>query len=105
MSITKKEFIKFMNVIKEFRTESDNAIKAIKVLSDGYVFCTIGNNLLDSYIELLTKMMLDEECEWINYFVYECQMGENPLKVKTKNSKRYFKLDSVEKLWNILNEK
>jgi hypothetical protein len=97
-----KDFLKCMNDIKEFRKESDTLNEHLSAICEGsFAYCEVGGKLLDSYISVLEKLVNDNG-EWIQYFVYECNFGENPLEVS--KDEKVWNLDSVEKLWEIMNE-
>ncbi len=106
MKITKEQFEKSMNDIKAQCIEQRNFNSALQpFFDDMYGGCTLGNDLADSYIRLLTE--LTNDTGHINYFIWDCDFGAgltgNVLgKVVTKDRKEFI-LRTIDDLWELLN--
>lgn len=105
-SITLEQFKGYMEPIRIYLMESDKAEEGLKlVFPSSFVVPELGGNLLESYINLLSDLLdLPIEEEWINYFVFECDMGKKPRRVTwTKDDVELgLTLDSIESFYNFL---
>ena len=102
--ITKEDFIAYMDAIKKVVDFSDKYNDIIHEYADGYVFmpdCTV------ELIEVLEKIFNDED-ENISYFVWELEFGERwhpgMITITENGTKRDIKMQTVEDLWEVLNE-
>ena len=61
----------------------------------------------DNLFEIIVDAMDDRESDWISYYIYELEWGENPsgLKVYKEDGKTEIQLKTLEDLWNILTMK
>ena len=93
-------FLKHMKPIEIYISDFDNANKGIQLICpSSYPVIELGSNLLDSYINLLQNMFNDKN-SWISHFVYECDLGRKPKKIKIDEES--ILLDSYEKLYDLL---
>jgi hypothetical protein len=101
--LTFKEFNRYFDVIIFFREEASKRQDLIqKLYTSSYVVEEHGERLFDFYVEVLSKLMEDDE-EWISYFVWETDMGKNNMGVEINGKK--IKLKSVADLYKILGKK
>ena len=58
----------------------------------------------DILLEIIVDAMDDSESDWISYYIYELEWGENPsgLKIYKEDGKTEIPLETLEDLWNIL---
>lgn len=99
--ITLEKFEELMKPIFNYRKEYDQATKALEALSDdSFVTPRLGARLLDDYISLLSFIM-DDADEDIDYFISECDCGNEPKEVSYKDG-TVFKLDSVKTLYECI---
>jgi hypothetical protein len=105
-NITLEQFKGYMEPIRIYLMESDRAEEGLKLLfPSSFVVSELGGKLLESYINLLSDLLdLPIEDDWINYFVFECNMGKTPRMVTwTKDSEELgATLDSIEAFYNFL---
>lgn len=61
----------------------------------------------DVLLEIIVDAMDDRESDWISYYIYELEWGENPsgLKVYEEDGKTEIPLETLEDLWDILTMK
>lgn len=75
--ISKQLFVKYINCIQE-KDNMANEINKILIkynqrdLLDGYDL--INNDFIDIIVELLDKNF-DDNCDWVDYFIYELDYG------------------------------
>lgn len=99
--MTLKEFEKYFKVLENMIKDNEKKQDAIAVL------CPDTNALLDSfyidkYIELLSFTVGDKN-DWIGWYVFDNEMGKRGM-VAGFNDKLE-KIDTVEKLYNIIKTK
>jgi hypothetical protein len=98
------EFKKYIEPIREYIKETDEANKFISAISsESYAFVTIGSNLLDRYIDLFEKLLGVEEGEWISWYVFECELGKRPMSAYIDGKE--YEIDSDEALYELINIK
>jgi len=103
---TLDEFKLKMKAIEDFNKEHDEVNEGIKLICPGtHAMTEIGCRLLDSYVELLEEVMEDTDSDysWISWFVYDCNMGKDPLEYTIDGI--IDEMDSVEKLYKVLTNK
>lgn len=57
-------------------------------------------NLIEEYTKLVSKVIGDE-CEWLDYYQYDCNWGKKPLEVTMTNGEKIL-LDSLPNLATII---
>jgi len=105
------DFENHMNKIKEHIDESKDFNEKLQSLfTSSYVYCELGDRILNNFIKLLSEVCNDTN-EWIDYYVYECEFGKKDLKVyigekdlNVYTEEKTIVLDSVQKLWDLINE-
>lgn len=77
ISLTKDEFINYMNFIYEQNDKQEQFVKALESLCPGnYCDCWLFNEYTEKYLELLKKLMNDKNDD-ILYFLYELEQGQS----------------------------
>lgn len=101
--MNKEQFIKLMTVIKKKYRE-------IERFWDGFydLFGSCSDKLVEitslgEIIGVITDIVDDKE-EWIYWYVFENDWGENGLEYTDKNGNA-FKLGSLEDLWDLIKDK
>ena len=98
-----EEFEKDMEVILDFVNESDRWNEALQsLMPESSILMDFGFNLLDAFVDKVeSSFPYTASSEWINYYLYECNCGKTPMTVSYDN--KDIKLDSIEKLYEIMN--
>lgn len=103
--MTKEAFYYYMSFIQRYLDESERVNEGLSMIADrhaGYINCDLGEDLFAGFVNLLSKQF-DDQHKWIDYFIYECNFGKKPMEVTIDG--KSFKLNSVSKLYKILNAK
>lgn len=101
--ITFKRFKAAIECIGAHREEIKTFTKSVEVAFSGsFLFCTIGEKVVSELISLLQDVV--EGDDWIEYFIYECDMGKKPLVVTLVDGLE-IPMDSIESLWKVINVK
>ena len=79
--MTKKEFIKSIKKIQQFKeVELRKLDKIVSVLTDGeFNFSSIGYQFVDDYIELLQIAICDKH-EWVRWYVFDNDFGRKKMR-------------------------
>lgn len=99
--MTKKEFCKKLNELKQMQDKIEKVHLAMQELSPNFGgFCVEGYS--DLVISLLSEVVGDKD-DWIGYFVYELDFGKKATTggVEDQNGKKW-KLDTSEKLYELI---
>lgn len=106
------EIIKHLKRWEELYLELDKQQKALAEVVgcdlESPLMCAI-NAVLVEYTELVASKvgdnMRDEHgYSWLTWYAYECHMGKKPMAAKRKEWKRMRKIDSVEKLAELITQ-
>lgn len=106
MLISKEQFIKTINFMKQSKEQDRQIQKVLSPLIDGGIF-QLNPGYEDTVIHLLELLTHDDE-EWISYFIYELDFGKDYKEgtIYQKNEKTgekvNIKLSTVEDLYNYL---
>lgn len=103
--LTKEEFVRRINNIKEQFKHDSNCHKAFStILKNDYISNYDYNLILTDYTDILEYIM-DDKSQMITYFIYELEFGK---KYKdgmiTERDGTIIKLKTVEDLYNYLNK-
>jgi hypothetical protein len=101
----KKKFIEDMNVIKDFIEGIDAASKALQVFApSSFIVVELGQSLLSRHTVMVSERYFQEKSktayEWINWFIYECDMGNKPMEARVNN--KPFPVRNFGELYNII---
>lgn len=96
-----KDFKKYMLAIKDQMNKEDKLDEALHEMSPD--FGGFGSESITLIIELLKRLMLDEE-DWIGYYIWESNWGEIFSCVWDKDGNE-IPLATLEDLYNIIVEK
>jgi len=80
ISLSYSEFHDNMQSLINFRNNKEVREQHLDSIYGGSVIDDCGEDLFESYINLLTQLMSDE-FNWISYFLWDCDCGKNPQKV------------------------
>ena len=115
--LEKEIFIKLMEYIKNCQRKAQKRSEEIAdvlytedmFISKSDLMFTIFDSIHDNKNEdilmnIIIEAMDDKDNEWINYYVYELDWGEenNKLKVYQKDGITEIPLTTIEDLWNLL---
>jgi uncharacterized protein (DUF4213/DUF364 family) len=67
--MTKKQFIKYMQLIQNFLSEQETLSALIYKISDGFSIVTIGNNLMDGLIDIIEESF--DYLDIISWWLFE----------------------------------
>ena len=98
--MNKKEFAECINDIRLFCAEIDSLNSHIDAIAPGAI-CDIGNMFLDSYVDLLSRHVEDND-NWINWFVYENEFGVDKMKAGYDGKEKPIK--NIDDLWALIQE-
>ena len=82
VSLTKEEFVKYLNKIQHDIKRRKDFNDAIDKICDGYPVIELGNEWLDTSLELLSKAMNDKPDKHgtlIEWWLYEAKEGDKYL--------------------------
>ncbi len=86
--------------LKKFMKKQDKLDAVLKVIApSGTSVCEFGNEFIDDYIRLLEQSVNDQS-NWVSWFVFENDFGAKKMKVKLPNGKEY-KIASEKLLYDI----
>jgi|WetSurMetagenome_2_1015567.scaffolds.fasta_scaffold1745543_1 hypothetical protein len=102
--LSKEKFIIHMNNLLTYRQKQDERLEYLnKAFPDASsMIDEISERLFDQYVHFLS-VEVDDENDWISYYIFDNDCGKNKRSVELNNKK--FKLDSIEKLWKVINYK
>lgn len=107
--ITKEEFIKTIDIIKEYYEKEEKLTGYLhEFFMDGHSVVDFCNKLIDEIIELLAKSMSKKH--WgkivnnIEHFMYDYNFGDKPsvVSVKKDTTTKDYYLDSSSKLYDYI---
>jgi len=93
--ISYDNFYYALTKLKKFMDEQDKLTQVINVIApSGTCVCEFGNEFLDDYINLL-EHLVDDNSNWVSWFVFENEFGEKKLDVKIGDKKYKIKSDKI----------
>ncbi len=96
-----KQFEAYMKPILDWDAKYEKEAEALKQLYPSSFVVPEGGRLVESYIEILSTFIEDDN-DWIDYFVWECDLGKTkPYKYVSIHGKK-FKLKNIKDLYNLL---
>lgn len=98
--MTKQQLKKSIDFIKELRKTEEILQSAFGKLSDMHTYGLL-SKIEDEYIKLLTIAM-EDEYDWVSYFIYDCEFGGKPKKVTFNNGKKEIHLKKVDQLYKLI---
>lgn len=86
---------------KELDTQMDECIKLFGG-TEGRLYDVI-YTMYDNYLDTVATIIGDEH-HWLSYYVYDCQMGEDPkeISIGKKDLTKEVKLDSIDALVEVI---
>jgi len=104
---TKEMFVKTINEIEKQHRHDCKCSEAFKVLLPNDYTSGYDNHCLQNkLVEILQIAMNDNHKDsWIEYFMWELDFGRKWVKDTIKVEGKYFKLQSADDLWDLLNLK
>lgn len=103
--LTKQEFVKYMKVISDFQNSSQEFSGALnKICSNPGIVCSLGDELLMHYIELLEKLMGSEKFTIISWWIYDAPENDKLICETDSNTGEVikYKMNTVEELYDYL---
>lgn len=103
-TITKELFISSIEALKKQYEHDRKCSEAFQViLPDDHVSLYDNHILTNQLIKILVELTNDDQGEWIDYYIYELNFGEKWKEYKVMVKGKYFKLETPEELWELLN--
>lgn len=103
--LTKQEFVKYMKVVSNFQNSNQEFANALdKICSNPGIVCSLGDELLTNYIELLEKLMGSEKFATISWWLYDAPENDKVIYESDEISGLIHKYDlnTVEELYDYL---
>lgn len=102
--LTKQEFIKYMKVISDFQNSSQEFAGALnKICSNPGIVCSLGDNLLMNYIDLLETLMNDKKSHTISWWLYESPENSKYIyETDVTGKEEMYEINTVEDLYDYL---
>lgn len=103
--LAKQEFVKYMKVISNFQNSSQEFAGALnKICSNPGIVCSLGDELLMNYIELLEKLMGSEQFTIISWWMYDAPENDKFIYETDSNTGKVIKhkMNTVEELYDYL---
>ena len=72
--MTLNEFEKRMLILEAYQDECKGITRTFQEFLDGFFVMTLGDKLIESYIELIAEKVEDDS-KWIEWFIYENEWG------------------------------
>lgn len=95
-----RNFYEAISNIKKFMIEQGKLYAILRVICpSSQNVCEFGNEFLYDYIKLLEKAVNDQS-NWVSWFIFENDFGEKGLKIELSNKKKY-KITSEKLLYDI----
>ena len=69
--MSKEQFVKRMSLIQNFHSEQDTLSVLIGKLSDGYSVVTMGNYLVNGYLDMIEENLDIFKDDWLTWWLYE----------------------------------
>lgn len=99
-NFSKEQFIKTMEEIKTLFDDIDNVHSAFKKLDPDFGgFCI---SRVDNMMMAILKIAMNDESDWISYYVYELEWGSKWKKGMVKIGRKDVALKTFEDLYSIL---
>lgn len=100
--MNKQSFTKYLSEIEKFEAERDKFRDCMESVIDDHFVVKFGDYLLQAYIELLSKSVGDKG-KWVDWYVYENQMGKSELRAYgSKSDTKGKKIKNGKDLYDII---
>jgi len=102
--MTKQQFVKLMTAMQE---QMDEIVKKSEILSSAFTeaqpadFMPASYPLLDTLQDYL-KGVMNDECDWIGYYMWELDFGRENYRLKVTENGREIPLSTPEELYALL---
>lgn len=104
MMLTKQEFIDYMNVIFDYQKQTEKFSYALtEVCNNPGIIVSLGDKLLNNYINLLTILMNDD-VQTISWWLYDAPKNDKIIiETDTDTGKRKtYNVETIEDLYDYL---
>lgn len=88
--MTKERFVKYMNLIQNFYSETDTIQELIDKITDGYSCITIGEKLINAILDIIEEgLHIPKDDDILSWWLYEdvdkviYDENNNPISVRT----------------------
>lgn len=98
-----EHFEQAIKLLQDFIEQEDKFINALKPFMEGHGWLNSHDDFQDEYISLLCNLFGDTKDRWIEYYVYECDLGRKTTKIYLPDGKE-IKLKTIKQLWRLINE-
>ena len=84
--MNKQEFIKLMTELVSIKKAEDNLNTAIKNFEPDFSFVCFGR--YETLVVRSLELAMNDESNWISYWIYDCDMSKKDMKVTDKKGKK-----------------
>jgi hypothetical protein len=97
--MTLKQFTHAIDVVKDYRKIEKELEKAFGGLNENHNYGML-STVETQYLTLL-KIAMNDEHDWVSYFIYDCEMGTKPKEITFKDGTK-LKLKTVAQLYKLI---
>lgn len=83
--MTKQQFTKLMNEFISLKKDAENLNTAFRKLEPDFNYISFGR--YETLVLDALKVAMNDDSDWIGYWVYECDCGKRDMKVTDKGKK------------------
>ena len=100
--MNKETFIKLMTELVSIKKAEDNLNKAIKKFEPDFSRLSFGR--YETLVVDSLKFGMNDENDWISYWIYDCDMGKRDMKVTDKGGQK-IPIKTLSNLYDLINNK
>ena len=98
--IPRSEFLHIMNLYKGVLEAERGVDRAFKKLDRDFMGFSLTQH--GAIIDSLLKLAMEDECDWIGYYMYELDWGNKYKRGSVKENNKNIPLKTIEDLYNML---
>jgi hypothetical protein len=99
MSMTAKQLHEQIKILNYYRRVEKELEKTFGMITENHTYGLLGR-VETNHLALL-KIAMNDEHDWISYFVYDCDMGKAPKEITFKDGKK-LKLATTQQLYKLI---
>lgn len=100
--VSYEKFLELFQPIIDWNEKYEKEADLLSKLYPSSFIVPEGDRLIERYIDLLSVYVGDSD--WISYYVWECELGRNPMEVSWNDNTKRIKLNSIKKLYKLIVE-
>ena len=97
--ISKETFLEIMSLLRKQREFDENFSNDMQKYFDGHFASNFNNDLMLAFEKLFNVTIKNSE-DWLEWYLYECHMGDRPMEVYINGEE--FRIASDEDFYNLL---